>query len=350
MDDNKVEAPPAVNPQFNQLQGLGVSFDEDGRLDEDVACRKCDYNLRGITPDSCCPECETAIERTLHPALLRFSNLAWLSRVRSGLSLMLLFILVAILFNISWMIATFVFDIGFSEESPELEVFIASSAVILMIMQAVAFLRITTFEESMQPASTTITSRNLARFALVASIIAGLISMLSDTNSYIAILPNIIGIRTAAIVTWCTSYASTLFTIVGMFALFIYARSLALRFAEDRLAKTTRMVMWGYMIPIIGFSIWFIAIEIANKYDLIDHSSMTVSNIYMIVQIVIGIPVLVFSIYGVVLIFKYRNQFTKAMKLAAKQREQLLSQFSQSNPANSAAAIHQTNPLGDKKG
>ncbi|MCH8822372.1 MAG: hypothetical protein IH984_02575 [Planctomycetes bacterium] len=316
-------------------------------MEEDVACRKCDYNLRGITPDSCCPECETAIECTLHPSLLRFSDYQWLSRVRSGLSLMLLFIIVVIVMNIFWMVATFVFDIGFSEDSVGLELCIAIFIIIFIVLETISYLRITTLESSEQSANGRITARKLARIALIASIIAGVIAMMSDTNSYTAFFPDVIEIPLLASISYWTSHASSLLSIVGMFALFDYAHSFAKRFPEDRLAKTTRRVMWGYMIPIIAFSIWFIAIEIANKYDLIDHSSMTISNVYMVVQIVIGVPILVFGIYGIVLIFKYRNQFTKAMKLATKQRELLISQI---NLENSAATVNLNSPLSDEKG
>ena len=55
------------------------------QLDEDIACRKCGYNLRGSNKDGACPECGTAVGRSTHD-LLRFSDPTWVCTLASGMN------------------------------------------------------------------------------------------------------------------------------------------------------------------------------------------------------------------------------------------------------------------------
>ncbi len=43
-----------------------VALDSAGHVAGDVACRTCDYNLRGLPPDDRCPECGTAVGWSIH--------------------------------------------------------------------------------------------------------------------------------------------------------------------------------------------------------------------------------------------------------------------------------------------
>ena len=67
-----------------------------GVVASDAACRKCGYNLRGISTTSRCPECGTAVGVSLHGDLLRFSEPKWLDSLRLGLNLILAGILVVV--------------------------------------------------------------------------------------------------------------------------------------------------------------------------------------------------------------------------------------------------------------
>ena len=100
---------------------------------------------------------------------------------------------------------------------------------------------------------------------------------------------------------------------IGLFALFVYARSIALRFPADKLAKSTRLVMWGYTIPAAAATI--LQLLTAAYYS----TSMSFGGfeIALIVgQVVFGIPVLVFGIWGIVLLFMYRSRLKQALALA----------------------------------
>lgn len=65
---------------------LPIRTDAQGCIDEDVPCRRCGYNLRSLVLDGRCPECGTAVGRSLHGDLLRFSDPAWVQSLASGMN------------------------------------------------------------------------------------------------------------------------------------------------------------------------------------------------------------------------------------------------------------------------
>ncbi len=67
-----VPAPPKTEPV------LKAHFDETGLIAEDVGCRGCGYNLRGLRIEATCPECSIPIGRSVFGDLLRYCNPAWL--------------------------------------------------------------------------------------------------------------------------------------------------------------------------------------------------------------------------------------------------------------------------------
>lgn len=68
-------------PAFEQLH-----LDATGRLDQDLPCLRCGYNLRGLAPDGSCPECGTAIGRSAHGDMLRFCDPVWVSKLARGMN------------------------------------------------------------------------------------------------------------------------------------------------------------------------------------------------------------------------------------------------------------------------
>ncbi|MCC6680641.1 MAG: hypothetical protein IT445_07035 [Phycisphaeraceae bacterium] len=66
---------------------FGMSFDEQGRLTSETPCIKCGYNLRTIHRDAACPECGTAVGRTIYGNRLRYCDPRWLKHIWEGLNL-----------------------------------------------------------------------------------------------------------------------------------------------------------------------------------------------------------------------------------------------------------------------
>lgn len=65
--------------------GVVIRYDAQGRLDIDVACKGCGYNLRGLDPAGVCAECGREVARSLHIELLRDADPKWLDRIAHGM-------------------------------------------------------------------------------------------------------------------------------------------------------------------------------------------------------------------------------------------------------------------------
>jgi hypothetical protein len=62
----------------------------------DLTCVQCGYDLRGLSPTGVCPECGTAVERSLQGTLLRFSSPDYVANLYRGLWLIVTGILVQV--------------------------------------------------------------------------------------------------------------------------------------------------------------------------------------------------------------------------------------------------------------
>lgn len=53
-------------------------------INKNIPCESCGYNLRGLDPGGCCPECGLPIAESLRPERLLFADYRWLQRVAQG--------------------------------------------------------------------------------------------------------------------------------------------------------------------------------------------------------------------------------------------------------------------------
>ncbi len=63
-------------------------------LVDNLACINCDYNLRGLHRRARCPECGTAVGRSLQGGLLHCADADWLDTMRTGALLLVIFLIV----------------------------------------------------------------------------------------------------------------------------------------------------------------------------------------------------------------------------------------------------------------
>src|SRR5688500_6889706 len=70
--------------------------DASGVVAADVPCRRCSYNVRGLSVYGRCPECGTPVGVSVHGDLLRFSDPRWLQRLAQGATLLFWGIILAI--------------------------------------------------------------------------------------------------------------------------------------------------------------------------------------------------------------------------------------------------------------
>ena len=78
--------PHGAQPGYGSAGGYGAPPPHvpEAPIAQDVPCRKCGYNLRGLTPSMRCPECGTAVGYSFQGDLLRFCNPEWVDTLGRG--------------------------------------------------------------------------------------------------------------------------------------------------------------------------------------------------------------------------------------------------------------------------
>ncbi len=80
--------------------------DAAGRLDRNVACAGCGYNLRGQQPNGACPECGFEVGRSLRGYRLIYADPLWVRRLARGAFWVGCSLLVwPVVFGLGWMLA-----------------------------------------------------------------------------------------------------------------------------------------------------------------------------------------------------------------------------------------------------
>ncbi len=95
--------PEPVAAEDNRARGLGL-VESDGRVSGDLACLRCGYNLRTLPAAGRCPECGTAVGKSLQDDRLQFCDPDWLGRISKGLNIIVLMIAAAI---VAWVLSWF---------------------------------------------------------------------------------------------------------------------------------------------------------------------------------------------------------------------------------------------------
>jgi hypothetical protein len=86
----------SINTRFGPIDDLWI--DANGCIASDIRCRHCDYNLRTLLVSGKCPECGRSVADS-EPLYHR--PLAWLRRLRWGVALLVLSMLVGLLGDVA---------------------------------------------------------------------------------------------------------------------------------------------------------------------------------------------------------------------------------------------------------
>ena len=70
------------------------------RIDFDLPCRQCGFNLRTMLATGNCPECGLAVERSLPTDRLADADPAWLEKLKTGVHLILWSLLLGLILGI----------------------------------------------------------------------------------------------------------------------------------------------------------------------------------------------------------------------------------------------------------
>lgn len=212
-----------------------VRLDANGRIDQDLPCVKCGYNLRCLTEAGLCPECATPVGRSLTGDYLRFRDPAWVATLASGMNWIVWGIIVGIGGGLLGGIA-----IGSlrGAGAPGVMFLLPFLQFGLSTISIVGYWKVTTPDPGRSGEEIGITARKLVRFAQISSWLGIPIGQ---------VLESISGILSAVF-----SIPAGLLGLIGTFALYTYARGIAFRIPDEKLARSTRIVMWG-MVVTLGF-------------------------------------------------------------------------------------------------
>ncbi len=266
-------------------------------IDDDLPCRHCGYNLRGLTEDRACPECGTAVGRSLLGDQLRFSDPDWVDTLARGANWILWSALLGILLGIAGGVVEVVMaESGMSVGGVEVLVLMLSA--VSPILWLIGIWLITSPEPGVME-QTELTLRLLLRWTAAISIVVSLVSIgltMTDTD-----------------MTGPIDLVSSLVGLVSYFALFVFARRLALRVPDYELAKQTRIVMWGIVVSLGGIILFGLLLLILGATG--SGPGIVAVGIPMCV---LGVSYLVFAIWSLVLLFRYSRLATLAARLAER--------------------------------
>ena len=310
----------------------GPAMDGHQRLDTDLSCRGCGYNLRGLGLGQTCPECGMAVDWSAQGDLLQYANVHWLGKLKQGMT----WYIVAIFATIGLAIVNGVISMAlqaptnfqpsssqqsgqptFNQMMPQSQGSSAQLAVTLVIgmisaaMFVIAVWMLTTPEPGQQEDSP-MNARSLFRWGWI-------IGAALTTAANTIMLANVL-------VAMGVSLAGMIPSLVAYFAMFVYLRRLALRVPDAGLAGQTRTVMWGIVASYGVMIVAALAMLIAMVAAFSSSSGGSGPGAGLAAGALIGIGgvclaglgILVFGIWGLVLTFLYRARFARCEAFARR--------------------------------
>ncbi len=195
---------------------------------EDRPCIHCGYNLRGLTPHGQCPECGERISGSLRGNLLKHADADWLDTLHFGAKLKLWNIALGILVGLA---AGILVAVGFPAA------FLTLVGLVGGALGLWASFVITTREPSISMQEDTVTLRKIIRGCAGAGFVGTLLQQAEELSN----LGTMAAIAAGAL---------SLTGLIAIFGEFVYLRRFALRIPDEKLARSTRILMWA--IPISG--------------------------------------------------------------------------------------------------
>jgi hypothetical protein len=300
----------AVSTPLRQFQ-----LDASGRLDEDVTCRKCGYNLRGLSSQGVCTECGTAVGRSMMGDLLRFSDPQWVRSVASGMDWILVGILILILSTC--LLSAVLKAVGYPPGYAMLwQVFVS-------IFPLVGYWKLTNPDPGGLEESRLNSHRKVVRITTIVSFLASPMQLLVPHMG--PIVAGIFGV--VAVINY----------LVSTIALFTFARLMALRIPDDKLARNCKTLMWFMVVSLILIVVVFAfgaamytppattGVATTGSSGAVTGAAVTRAPIARGSAASIGAAVggctfmvlmLVAAIWCIVLFFRFRAAFHEAARLA----------------------------------
>lgn len=279
----------------------------------DTPCVICGYNLRGLKASGLCPECGSPILRSTQGDLLQHADPAWLGKLLLGVRLKLWNTLLGLVFGTLAGVATMLLGRG----GP---LIVAGVLAVASVLGVLAVFLITAQEPRTALSEDPVTLRKAVRLCVIVALVGQLSLQLAT-------------ILAPAVWLIVAGQAISLSGVVAYIGEFIYLRRFALRIPDLRLARSTRIVMWGLAITMALAVVFTIAMSfmaglpaagtppfrpaIATSAPAAGLGATAGLMGVAVFGCVIGVAGLVFGVCHLVLLFGYRRAFREAIAAAS---------------------------------
>lgn len=213
--------------------------------DLDVPCRNCSFNLRGLSPESNCPECGTPIWRSIRGNLLIYAGADYLSSLSRGLNCILIAALLQLAVLVTGIAVTVVAiasmaAIGLTPPA-NLNVIIAAATLPITMLTLYGWWLFSAPDPGVHEGDRGDRPRRTVRGATIVLAAASLLSLLAQ--SFALLSPEL------QLVAGGVSVIASVAGIVQFFASILYVRWLAPRFPSPSTEKQASQYLW--LLPLI---------------------------------------------------------------------------------------------------
>lgn len=220
----------------------------------DTPCRRCGYNLRGLTAESRCPECNSPVSVSIQSDSLRFCDPGWLEQIARGCSLYLWGILVGIIAAfISGMITS---GLGVNSAIGLLIVLLGS-----LITYRGAWL--VTTPDVTRKSERAVSARKLVRVAVIAIVFAAILEVILEGLNVPELFYNLFAVY---------SGLASLLWFLGQIALIYYLGGLAGRVPEPKQQNRAKILVWTTSICTLLLVLGIVTAAIGESIDPANNS------------------------------------------------------------------------------
>lgn len=268
-----------------------ATLDREGRITNDLVCRHCSYSLRGLSPEAVCPECGTSVRWSAFGKRLLYADPKWARRLATGTLWVLAAAVVSIVATAGGSVAAFVVD---SETVSSVAQFIGNGLIGL-----VGIWLITTAEPGRTEDSAMWNVRVVTRIIAVTVAVGGGLAF----GEFGVNLP-----RSMTAIIIAIKIVLSFLVVAGAVLLYVLLHRIATRIPDGGLARQTRVVMWG-----LGVSGTLVALAgvVMIFYVQLGRPATSPAGLALLASMVVfalpgAIGTVVFNIWAIVLLFRYR--------------------------------------------
>ena len=308
---------PTRSPRVETGDTGGESSDVDEvPSSDDIPCIHCGYNLRGLPGGGRCPECGTAMARSLRGDLLSAADPHWLQRVSRGQALVyagcVALVTHLFLYNVSsggvslgsWIVVKALR--ASSVVDTVLEAFLSAAVALLLLLGA---FRTTTLDPRLSLTEQPIALRRFVRLSIVALVALAGCSYLAPT------VVTQLGVDAEAATLCGTVFAgaSLLAFLSGLVGICYYLADLAMRIPDAKLATRTKSKVVRFVV-----CVGILYISLVTKYAGTALAANPLLSLVLIPILILALVSLVYIFSLMNLMSTYRKAFRKSLLEARK--------------------------------